>query len=112
MDVADLGESFAVGQRLAQPANLAGSGPAQRQQHLDQGRLAGPVGTEQTEDLARFDPKADFTHRLDVPLTKQDVLVGLGDLDELGRGWPRWLTHALPLLRNGSKSLFRQPLAA
>ena len=57
----------------------------QRQQQLDQGRLAGPVGPEQPEHLAGRDVEGDVRHRPRAPAAVPAGRVHLADVLEGGR---------------------------
>jgi len=58
---------------LAEQPDLAGVGGDQPEDHVQGGGLAGAVGTEQADDLARADPEADAVHGGDRPEALGDV---------------------------------------
>lgn len=60
--VADAGAGGRVAGGLAEQHHLAGVGPHQPEQHLDDGGLARAVGPEQPDDLAAADLQADPVH--------------------------------------------------
>ena len=63
---------------------LAAGGPQHRAQNAHDRGLAGAVGTEQAEDLARPDLEADTVHRAHLPSPQIAIFLGeVGDLDHV-----------------------------
>ena len=78
----------------ARDARASGARHDRRRQHADRRRLAGAVGAEQAEDLARGDGEVDALHGLDaagIGLSQAAHLdCGPGDSrDVFGSGWHR-----------------------
>src|SRR5436309_14450006 len=84
MHVADTSEAAPFLDGAAQPDDPAAAGAGQAQRDLELGRLAGPVGTQQGEDMALRDGEAHPAQGLDRSARTQRRPVGLGDVDELG----------------------------
>ena len=59
---------------FAEQPHLAGAGGDQPEDHVQGGGLAGAVGAEQADDLARTDPEADAVHGGDRPEALADVV--------------------------------------
>ena len=72
---------------VAEDASLAGIGVGQAREDRDQSGLAGAVGSEQAEELARFDAEVDAGKRLHGAETARDI-------DDLDRG--RHMTDVRP----------------
>jgi hypothetical protein len=68
--------------RAAFPADLAGARLDHAIEDLDQGRLAGPVFTQQRMDLARLDRQVD-------PVIREKVAVAFADPFKFDEGRPR-----------------------
>ena len=82
--VADAGERAPLRERAPQSKHAASARTAQAEEDLEQRRLAGPVGAQKREHLARFDPEADPSQGLDRSAGRSACPVRLGNIDELG----------------------------
>ena len=70
--------ALALRRRVAEHPRLARRRVQQARQHLERGGLAGAVGTEEADDLARRDLEADPVDRLDLARVAADQAPGRG----------------------------------
>jgi hypothetical protein len=94
--VPDMGERALLREWAAEPEHSAPGWMAQAQEDLEQRRLAGSVGAQNREHLARFDPEADTSQGSDRSGGTKNCAVRFGNIDKLGNKiWHGYLTRAI-----------------
>ena len=83
VQVADLGQRAAVLGRMPEPKNGARGGPADRQQRLDQGGLARPIGPKNAERRAARDVERRLPQGMDAFPAEQAGAIDFRDSLEL-----------------------------